>query len=399
MIPSGYKEDVVYSAVPTDGSGDLSFTRASNGTRINSAGLVEVVAWNLVEQSETFDNAYWTKDTATITANDTTAPNGTATADKILASAGNGNHGVYNATPFVTNFVGEVYTYSVYAKKGNVDYLVLDHFPNYTFTWFNLNTGTVGTVGSGVTATIESVGNGWYRCSCTKAIISTSSNFVGYYLSNANNTSSFNATGNEFIYLWGAQSNYGSTAKPYFPTTDRLNVPRLTYQNGGGGCPSLLLEKQSTNSFLYSEQFDQADWVKVSTTITANTATSPDGTQNADTLNSTTSTQLIYQVSASGTITFSVYAKAGTTTSLQLASTTSFNGRGADFNLSNGTASAVYQIGSGDADINGGTSSIVNVGNGWYRCIISGLVLTASRAITIANNNGNASYIWGAQLE
>jgi hypothetical protein len=29
---------------PTDGSGDLSFTRASNGTRINSAGLVEVCA-------------------------------------------------------------------------------------------------------------------------------------------------------------------------------------------------------------------------------------------------------------------------------------------------------------------------------------------------------------------
>jgi hypothetical protein len=44
MIPSGYKEDVVYSQIPTDGSGDLSFTRASNGTRINSAGLVEVVS-------------------------------------------------------------------------------------------------------------------------------------------------------------------------------------------------------------------------------------------------------------------------------------------------------------------------------------------------------------------
>jgi len=48
MIPSGYKEDVVYSPVPTDGSGDLSFTRASNGTRINSAGLVEVTPWNML---------------------------------------------------------------------------------------------------------------------------------------------------------------------------------------------------------------------------------------------------------------------------------------------------------------------------------------------------------------
>jgi hypothetical protein len=48
MIPSGYKEDVVYSEIPLDGSGDLQFTRSSNGTRVNSAGLVEVVPWNLV---------------------------------------------------------------------------------------------------------------------------------------------------------------------------------------------------------------------------------------------------------------------------------------------------------------------------------------------------------------
>ena len=52
MIPSGYKEDVVYSEIPIDGSGDLQFTRSSNGTRVNSAGLVEDVPWNLVQNSE-----------------------------------------------------------------------------------------------------------------------------------------------------------------------------------------------------------------------------------------------------------------------------------------------------------------------------------------------------------
>ena len=61
MIPSGYKEDVVYSQIPTNGNGDLSFTRASNGTRINSAGLVEVCPWNLLTYSEQFDNAAWAK--------------------------------------------------------------------------------------------------------------------------------------------------------------------------------------------------------------------------------------------------------------------------------------------------------------------------------------------------
>jgi hypothetical protein len=76
----------------------------------------------------------------------------------------------------------------------------------------------------------------------------------------------------------------------------------------------------------------------------------------------------------------------------------SFNGRGADFDLANGTAGAVYQIGSGNPDITGGTSAIESVGNGWYRCSINGLTLTAIRAVTIANNNGNLSYIWGASI-
>ena len=88
MIPSGYKEDVVYSQIPTDGSGDLTFTRASNGTRINSAGLVEVCPWNLLQYSEDFTNGFWNKAitgsaTFTVTANQTTAPNGTTTADLI----------------------------------------------------------------------------------------------------------------------------------------------------------------------------------------------------------------------------------------------------------------------------------------------------------------------------
>jgi hypothetical protein len=94
--------------------------------------------------------------------------------------------------------------------------------------------------------------------------------------------------GSEAIYVAFPQANIGSTAKPYFPTTDRLNVPRLTYQNGGGGCPSLLLEKQSTNLLLYSEQFDNSAYNKISggsatvPVVTANFATSPDGSQNAD---------------------------------------------------------------------------------------------------------------------
>ena len=44
FYPSGYKAGTAYSLKPTDGSGDLTFTRASTATRVNSSGLIESVA-------------------------------------------------------------------------------------------------------------------------------------------------------------------------------------------------------------------------------------------------------------------------------------------------------------------------------------------------------------------
>ena len=102
VIPSGYKEDTVYSVVPSDGSGDLSFTRASNGTRINSAGLVEDCPWNLIENSQTF--ASWSKiqigNTVTVTDNFTTAPDGTQTAAKVVFATFDGTGQIYQDYTF-----------------------------------------------------------------------------------------------------------------------------------------------------------------------------------------------------------------------------------------------------------------------------------------------------------
>src|SRR6267378_2002255 len=47
--------------------------------------------------------------------------------------------------------------------------------------------------------------------------------------------------------------------------------------------PGLFLEGSRTNSYLRSEEFDNAAWVKTSATITANAALAPDGTTAGDT--------------------------------------------------------------------------------------------------------------------
>ena len=394
MIPSGYKEDTVFSAIPTDGSGDLSFTRASNGTRVNSAGLVEVCPWNLLEQSETFDTASWPKLECSITANSTNSPIGTLTADSLIESNTNSRHMIYRA---FTSVVGQSYSLSVYCKQSTRRYANINLKTSSTASprfsaLFDLQTGlnvSTSAVGSptGTSFDIVSFPNGWYRISISMNATSTSTE---YEISTSNSTTpslaegtpAYLGDGTSGIYIWGAQLNIGSTAKPYFPTTDRLNVPRLTYQNGGGGCPSLLLEKQSTNLFTYSEQLQTGTGGTL--TVTPNTAISPDGTQNADSLGAGYLTKSIS--ATAGTWTFSTFAKYLSANTFQLYI---YDGAyyDATFNVSTGV------VASSSAGV---TASIQNMGNGWYRCIMT--ATTANNVSEIGFGSGNV-YAWGCQME
>jgi hypothetical protein len=389
MIPSGYKEDVVYSPIPTDGSGDLSFTRASNGTRVNSAGLVEVCPWNMVLDSETFNSGNWSKYQASVTASTTNAPNGTLTADTLQDNAANDSHITYQ-TP---NITAGTYTISVYAKASTLSNINLVLFDGVSISYgsnrFDLSNGTT----TGANQSIESVGNGWYRCIFTLTTTLSGVQYVYVFLNNGT-SSVYTGTGSGAVFIWGYQLNIGSTAKPYFPTTDRLNVPRLTYQNGGGGCPSLLLEKQSTNLCLYSEQFDNAAYNKISggsatvPVVTANFATSPDGSQNADRIQ---------------------FARTGTTAS--------------DFSAINQSSLTLSATGTTTIYLKSNTSSNQNVlmywggGQGqvflvtpsWQRFTLSNLSV-GTDAIVFGTRGGTGNFFnggdltldilaWGAQLE
>jgi hypothetical protein len=337
MIPSGYKEDVVYSQIPTDGSGDLSFTRASNGTRINSAGLVEVTPWNLLQYSEDLSNAVWTTANLSISANTTTAPNGTTTADTITEDTSTTRKILYTTPTIVAN---QEITLTIYVKKNTLQYVrLIANDLSENFRWFgaqfNLTaltyTSATGSNGNATftSASITDAGNGWYRIAVSGTINTTSLLFGIFPSDGTALSSSDDRGGNTYLgtgktaYIWGAQLNIGSTAKPYFPTTDRLNVPRLTYQNGGGGCPSLLLEKQSTNLAVQSNAFNTSPWVSnefngTNPVITANYGISPDGTQNAARIqlartNTSTSYSQIYQypinVTNGASYTWSVWLK------------------------------------------------------------------------------------------
>ena len=60
-----------------------------------------------------------------------------------------------------------------------------------------------------------------------------------------------------------------------------IDVPRTNHPLNGG-CPSLLIEPESTNLSLRSEEFDNAYWSKSNSSISVNETTSPDGTTTSD---------------------------------------------------------------------------------------------------------------------
>jgi hypothetical protein len=401
ITPSGYKEDKLYSIKPTDGSGDLVVTRATTATRVNSAGLVEVVPRNLIQQSETFDTT-WTKyNSATITNNAIVAPNGTTTADLLISGSA---QEIYSANmPKASEEL--FFTFSCYAKiyNTNVFQMVCSDFATSgTFANFNLSTLTVnvttGATWSNSSGSITNVGNGWYRCVFT----SKSPNTSGLYLS-LTTTGTNSVSG---VYIWGAQVEQGSTATEYFPTTDRLNVPRIDYTNGS--CPSILVEPQRTNVILRSQEFDNAYWIKQNASIVINSTTSPDGTLNASKLVEDTANSRHY-INANNTIvtatqqTASIYIKAAGRTKFALSEEVA-TGAYASFNLANGTV----------LDQNGISAKITALTNGWFKCeyTINSTIFFLLRIVLLPNSYTSGSvngtytgdgtsgvFLYGAQLE
>ena len=384
VTPNGYKEDKLYSIKPTDGSGDLVVTRATTATRVNSAGLVELVPYNLLQYSEDFTNAYWTKNDCSITSNTVAAPNGTLTADKLVENSAAAVHYLNISAGTVSAGTN---TISVYAKADGRNWIWLYLFDGVLGSlvgYFNIQNGTLGTIASGLTASIDSVGNGWYRCSITRTQANAGNG--GFGLANADSGISYTGNGTSGAYIWGAQLVTGTSAKEYFPTTDRLNVPRLDYTNSS--CPSVLVEPQRTNNFTYSEQFDNAYWAKTAATVTANNTASPDGNNTADKVEFNSGfingTAI---VADNQTYTISFFAKKGTA-NIFIIQEAFYFGTNVVFDLNTGT-------------ITSGTGKIENYGNGWYRCsmqITYGVGQHVSSWV-LRNYQSGYIYLWGAQLE
>ena len=228
----------------------ISYARAGSGTYTDSAGVLQTAVTNLLLRSEEFNDASWTKTRSSATANAIAAPDGSLTADKITEDTTPASTHVIAQTGTLISIVGARYTYSVYAKADGRDWLIVSPGGVWGYAWFNVSTGALGTVvdgGGATTASITSVGNGWYRCVVSATAVDTRG--LQLLLSNANNVVSYTGDGTSGIYLWGAQLEQSSTVGEYIPTGSTINsAPRFDHNPLTGESLGLLVEEQRTNS-------------------------------------------------------------------------------------------------------------------------------------------------------
>jgi len=393
LIPSGYKDQKIYAAKPTDGLGDLVFSRASSATRVASNGLIEKVRTNVVLYSNDFSNAAWNQTGVTATSGETDYLGGT-NAWKITPSTSNIVHYITQNTP------SSVYSSSIYIKAAG-------------YTTARIITGGFAAAASidlitGATtapAKTTNVGNGWWRFEIYNATAGT-----GFYIYPVG-TGAYAGDGTSGILVSFAQAETGDIATDYIETTTAAvsvgpvsGLPRLDYLNSS--CPRLILEPTRTNLITYDSYY--GTYTISNATLASNVVTSPDGYQDASSITQTTTTAGLIRFptisyTSGTTYTHSIFVKQDTKDFVFLTEYASSGVGGARtswFSFATKTWTTLNTA---------HTGSYVDYGNGWLR-----LTITFEAGITLGRINdwGHAdttnsftvvasgvTYFYGAQCE
>lgn len=155
--------------IPNLTYGELSFASLARCALVDNGP-------NELLRSDEIDNAAWTKAGTTVTANYYTAPDGTATAERLIEDTSTGEHYALQAVTRA-NAVG-TWCFAVALRRGDVSNLrdrarlrILDSgSTNVISAIFDLTSGTIavaaaaGGSAANARAFIRSLGGGWYYC-------------------------------------------------------------------------------------------------------------------------------------------------------------------------------------------------------------------------------------------
>ena len=279
-------------SVNQDATGNVSSYKILNGTIDNAViggttpaagtfttitGQTEVLTGtgqNLLTYSNTFTNAVWTKSAlAAATTVATTDPTGGSNAYIFTADGTTAPHYI-SGNGFTAGPASR--TWSVYLKAGTNNFAQLmfgaDANP---YANFNLSTGVVGNVGTSATASIVSVGSGWYRCIVTTTSTTATNPYICIVSSNTAVRFESNALATT-IYSYGGQYELASTAGTYLATTTTAvygtptlsfsGVANVTLDSSGtmnlssGGSSGFNFLNNATNYVSVSKNFTLNEW-------------------------------------------------------------------------------------------------------------------------------------------
>ena len=248
IVPARLKAATLFSQIPLTGEADLSLVQASgNATRVNASGFIEVnpinvprldyrnlvgavdcpallvepAGENLATRSNELSTSPNIVDASTTTGTPFISPDGTSNAIRFIETTASDRHGFYQYNQ--SSLVAQAYTISVFTKQTGRRYIAFtsDYTGTAASTYFDLQTATTVSVGSGWTARIEPYLDGWYRLSCTATAVSGYANSRYVIWGGSVNGTSNSYTGSTSISntFYGLQVETGSVATSYIPTT------------------------------------------------------------------------------------------------------------------------------------------------------------------------------------
>ncbi len=294
QIPSGYKDDKLYSIKPTDGAGDFTFSRDGSGasvaTRINSSGLIEKGHTNQILQSNQFDTTWGVSGGASVSSGQS-GYDGTTNAWRFIKDS------AFDGVSQDTSGLGitNVNTISVYAKRVDIDEFILRLIVggNTRIIRWDLTDGSLNSAHADYIAPIDGVAigtTGFYRFSAT----------INGTLSKVEIRTDSTITAGS-VDIQAVQVQKGLVATTYIDTTTAAasagllgDMPRLDYSDGAS-CPCVLFEPARENKLAHSEYFGAWN-AQTGITITDNTTDtlSPEGVNNAAKITSTDGTTGFY---------------------------------------------------------------------------------------------------------
>ena len=243
----------------------FTFDRASSATRVNKDGLIETVGadqprvdylndsngalklepsrTNLVTYSEDFSDSSWVKNGTTVT-NGFISPDGTNNAYKLIENSSNTDHQIYRNV-VTTN---GSFSSTIFVKSAERSKIRFTNGTNPFQVKFDLSNGTIISQ-VGATGNIISMLNGWYKCTISWSVGSSSSQYLYVGILDDNGNITYQGNGSSGVYIWGAQLEVGSYPTSYIPTQGSA-VTRVGEVCNQGGISSVI---NSTEGVLYVE--------------------------------------------------------------------------------------------------------------------------------------------------